>query len=361
MGFFGPNAGKILVQAHKDAGGPGYDLVIHGTGGPNPKSDYRWEYIPWDTADKFMYSMAGYPFEIQNRIDELLWDAMTKARTIHATDPEGTDMTWHWQPNYVSLLREHWPGYKMVKAGHLSPIPMLQSPADADANGVIGGTTNHRGTFPRIRITVAKNDIVKIEGGGDYGKLWQEVLDDCKNIGIQYPGFPAPGCGWFEEAAIGTDPWRSRDLATDIWNHYSWERGRAGVIHWGLGVSQNLEYHPARLQWYRENANKAKRGGGHNHVHTLFTTMDFVDENGKRTRAIDKGRLTFLDDPEVRKIAAKYGDPDEYLQEKWIPPMPGINLPGDYMRDYGSDPYSYTHPIMEKLRREAGWSMEVGD
>ena len=140
-----------------------------------------------------MYSMAGYPFEIQNRVDELLWAAMTNARTIHATDPEGTDMTWHWQPNYVSLLREHWPGYAMVKAGHLSPIPMLQSPADADANGVIGGTTNHRGTFPRILITVAKNDIVKIEGGGDYGKLWQEVLDDCKNKGIHYPGFPAPG------------------------------------------------------------------------------------------------------------------------------------------------------------------------
>jgi hypothetical protein len=26
-----------------------------------------------------------------------------------------------------------------------------------------------------------------------------------------------------------------------------------------------------------------------------------------------------LDDPEVRKIAEKYGDPDELLREDWVP------------------------------------------
>jgi len=70
--------------------------------------------------------------------------------------------------------------------------------------------------------------------------------------------------------------------------------------------------------------------------------------------------MTFMDDPEVRKIAAKYGDPDEFLREKWIPPIPGINVPGDYMKDYGTDPYAYIHPGMEKLRQQAGWTPGTG-
>ena len=352
---------KGIVQANLDAGGPGYDIVINGSGGPNPRADYRWEYIPWVTADKFMFSMAGFPFEVQNRVDEMLWDTMIHGRTIHATDPEGTDMTWHWQPEFVSMLREHWPGYPMVKAGHLSAIPLFRSPETADANGVLGGTINHTGTYPHIKLTIEKNEIVKVEGGGEYGKRWREVLEDCKEKGIRFPGFPAPGCGWFEEAAIGTDPWRARDLEADIrLRAHSWERGRSGIIHWGLGVTQNFEYHEALTQWYRENSGKTKGGGSHRHIHTHFTTMDFTNEDGKTTRAIDKGRLTFLDDPEVRRIAAKYGDPDEILSEKWIPSFPGINAPGDYMKDYAADPYAYNHPMMEKLRQEVGWSPEIG-
>ena len=37
---------KGIVQANIDAGGPGYDIIINGSGGPNPRADYRWEYIP---------------------------------------------------------------------------------------------------------------------------------------------------------------------------------------------------------------------------------------------------------------------------------------------------------------------------
>jgi hypothetical protein len=36
-------------------------------------------------------------------------------------------------------------------------------------------------------------------------------------------------------------------------------------------------------------------------------------------KLVDRGHLTVLDDPEVRRVAAKYGDPDELLREDWIP------------------------------------------
>jgi hypothetical protein len=55
------------------------------------------------------------------------------------------------------------------------------------------------------------------------------------------------------------------------------------------------------------------------------------------------------------------GNPDELLKEKWIPRYPGINMPGDYMKDYASDPYNWIHPHQEKLREEAGWTPSMGD
>ena len=42
---------------------------------------------------------------------------------------------------------------------------------------------------------------------------------------------------------------------------------------------------------------------------------DWIRIRGARQR----GHLTVLDDPEVRRVAAKYGDPDELLREDWIP------------------------------------------
>ncbi|MBI2820415.1 MAG: hypothetical protein HYX73_10580 [Acidobacteria bacterium] len=337
-GSGGGGGGTDRVRAFFTAGG-GYNVVINGSGGPPPVEEFRWEYIPWDTVDKFMYSMAAVPYEIQNRVDELLWNAMTKARTIHNTDPEGTDLTTHWLPHFGTLLREskEHEYHEIMLKGHMSAMPLFLSPIEADANGVIGGTTNHTGSYPNIKVTVQKNSVVKIEGGGEYGKRWQALLDECLKDKIHNPVYPSAGCGWLIEIAIGTDQWRARDMEADLRRSgYVWERGRSGVIHWGMG---------GRAE-----------GVGHWHIHTLFNTMDFTDENGKTIRALDKGHLTFLDDPEVRKIAAKYGDPDEILKGKWIPPMPGINVPGDYMKDYGSDPYGFNHPYLERLRRELGWS-----
>ena len=34
---------------------------------------------------------------------------------------------------------------------------------------------------------------------------------------------------------------------------------------------------------------------------------------------IQDGHLVALDDPEVRKVAERYGDPDQLLREDWIP------------------------------------------
>ena len=85
---------RALVEANVSVGGPGYDLVIAGTGGPNPRADYRWEYIPWDTAAKFLYSMSAFPYEIQEMLDEKLWAAITKCShdSRHGPGRDGHDL-----------------------------------------------------------------------------------------------------------------------------------------------------------------------------------------------------------------------------------------------------------------------------
>ena len=76
----------------------------------------------------------------------------------------------------------------------------------------------------------------------------------------------------------------------------------------------------------------------HVHIHSLFGTLEGKSSDGANITVIDRGHLTALDDPEVRSVASKYGDPEELLSEIWIPAVPGINTRGDYWKDYARDP-----------------------
>ena len=58
--------------------------------------------------------------------------------------------------------------------------------------------------------------------------------------------------------------------------------------------------------------------------------------------------MTSLDDPEVRALASRYGDPDYILAEDWIPEVPGINTAGDYLRDYAPNPGKYALEVLRK-------------
>ena len=43
----------------------------------------------------------------------------------------------------------------------------------------------------------------------------------------------------------------------------------------------------------------------------------------KWVNILDKGHMTSLDNPEVRALASRYGDPNYLLTEDWIPEVPG--------------------------------------
>ncbi|HWP84643.1 MAG TPA: hypothetical protein VNN17_05600 [Terriglobia bacterium] len=329
-------AGRTIFELAENKG---YSVLIYGSGGPHNPIKIPWNYIFWDTLDKFVTSVS-FPMEVQNAIDQAAWALATQGVKFHATDPEGTDITWTVRPQAWEEAKKTY-GFNIVHEGHLSPMPLgmgIDSFMANDATGVIAGTLNHAGPFPHLRVNINKGSMSASEGGGRYGQLINMALDKWKNT--QLPGHPGPGINKLWEVAIGTNPKgiRTKNFA-EVGG--SWERSRSGVIHWGMGSRTGFVMEKLMPTEWSEFHAKNDVPSGHLHIHTYFTTLDVTTASGQVLRLLDKGRLTVLDDPKVRQVAAKYGDPDVLLQEVWIPAMPGINVPGNYMEDYGRDPVSY--------------------
>ena len=81
---------------------------------------------------------------------------------------------------------------------------------------------------------------------------------------------------------------------------------------------------------------------GHLHVHLFFPSLVIETPKGEELTVIDKGHLTALDDPQVRDLAAKYGDPDRILAAEWSPGVPGIDAPGSY-EEYAREPARFIY------------------
>ncbi len=323
-----------------------YDLAISGMGGgipPHPRDKMRWAYIPWDLADMFYVHGAGIPADLLKFIDSKAWESLSSAVQIHATDPEGTDITWSPKGADWQVPGRHNPG-------HLS-----SHPGRSGATGVLAGTWNHVGPFPHIRVSFNNDRMEGIEGGGSYGQKWRAIRGEWKNVSVP----TKPGAGlftWLQEASVGTNPKSLRPKAAlDIAMGNIWERTRSGVMHWGIGGGHSEETGMATTSNNFALANPTLGDSpltefyeahpdtptGHVHIHNYFITMELTNADGSKTTLIHKGRLTALDDPQVRQEAAKYGDPDKLLQENWIPAIPGINIPGDYQKDYAGDPAAW--------------------
>ncbi len=319
----------------------GFNILIYGAGGPHAPIKIPWQYIFWDRMDKFITS-AAYPDELQQAIDKATWEMVLKSHRVHATDPEGTDLSWTVKPNYWEEAKKTY-GFNIVHEGHVSLIPLgmtAESFMESDAQGVIAGGLNHTGPFPHLRVVVSRASVSGIEGGGRYGQLWRQAIDKWKDV--QWPGHPGKSINKLWEVAVGTQVKgiRPKD-AMERPGGNVWERSRTGVIHWGIGARTAFVMQIQNPEELKQFQDEHHAPGGHVHIHTYFNTVDLTTVDGQTIRIIDKGRLTPLDDPQVRQVAAKYGDPDELLREVWIPAIPGVNVPGDYMEEYGKDPTSY--------------------
>jgi len=301
-----------------------YDIVINGTAGPIPEVPYRWEKLPWTSIEHWAGEEITFPLDLQIAIDQVVWEQIQRCERVRVTDPEGTDVSF---TNYADG-RWQYMSHQWGKPLYLT--------AQEDARGVIAGTTNHRGVFNWCEATIEAGLVISVKGGGDYGEIWREKLDEFKHVVLppyqtrklagsrHLGGKHRPGFFWYWECAIGTMPKVFRP-SLDLYD-LLYERRRSGLVHHGFGPN------------YDEISAMDKLGlpSRHLHIHNIFSTYTGTNSRGETTVIIDRGRLTAFDDPRVRAVAERFGDPDALLRVAWIPALPGINTDGDYMRDYGN-------------------------
>ena len=79
------------------AGRAGYDMLLHGRGGPTPPTEFRYEQLPWLRADHLRQGAGAYPPDLHELINKQTWQRIWQdgpGGAVRLTDPEGTDLTF---------------------------------------------------------------------------------------------------------------------------------------------------------------------------------------------------------------------------------------------------------------------------
>jgi hypothetical protein len=335
---------------------PKYNAVYVGSGG-RPYVRYYLAEHAYKFKDSWIYTncehllsrLEDFPGEVQAVLERKIVELLPRVQEVRITDPQGTDISFTVPPEEARVWGNvQLPGHLFMYPSQSISMARLLRPefvmpgykAFCRAEGVIAGTANHVGYFPHMRSYLKEGQIYRIEGGGTFGDKLREWIDKTKEV--HYPLYPNPGNLYLTEVALGTVPkfFRRRgDLFESPGLLFAnvYERQRSGVIHWGIGAD---EYHPEVVEYAKKNRLPNEHIG--HAAHTYFNTYEVkLRDSGEWVKIIDKGHLTALDDPEVRRVAGQYGNPDDLLSEDWIPTIPGITYPGDYMREYGHDPATW--------------------
>lgn len=315
-----------------------YALLIQGEGGPIPRlKGPRYEGAPW--YHRLTFPAAGFPWPLWDLINRKAWQPIWekgRGASVHLTDPEGTDLHFtlrpeHWTAEHYASTNSRRRFQQEYYLAHLYGWPTPPYRPDPPAEGVVAGTINHYSRpFPHCLATVEGGKVTKVEGGGEYGERWREIMDLTKDI--KYPEFPDKGLFWWWECAIGTHPRMVRPpFAFTLSGHAAmYERLRSGYVHIGFGTANG---NPSE-KWAQDQG----LPWGHLHLHLQFANYVMTTVEGEEITVIANGHLTALDDPEVVELANKYGDPGSMLEEAWVPPLPGVSVSGDYWNDYAPDP-----------------------
>jgi hypothetical protein len=341
-----------------------YDKVLWGYGGPILRDDrMKIQRMPFITPEMLASPAHTLPWELLDALDRWVWERVRKARVVRIVDPEGTDITFVNQDGYYDQNREKynaelvglfWKGNEKFGEtylpGHIGLRPWLFLPNE-ESEGVIAGTMNHIGPVPWIALRVKNSRIVEIREGGMFGEKLRKLMEETD--GLEYPGMPGKGLFWWWEASMGTNPHIHRprqQFLTGLVNCL-YERMRSGVIHMGFGTI--ISSAPEKV------AAQSGLPVGHWHVHLYFPTVFCEMPDGVTEILVEDGHLRALDEPGIRRIAEKYGDPDLLLSESWVPAVPGINVTGDYRRDYAEDPTAWTLVELQVCRRWHHLFMEM--
>jgi hypothetical protein len=221
----------------------------------------------------------------------------------HLTDEMGTDLSlefypWprgdpfssSWAKVKKSRVRRPAGTWEFFPGGTVPVNPRL-----VEGTVVLELLEGHAGYLSEpIRLTVRDHRVTRVEGGAE-ARWLSALMGRYENA------------DYLCEFAWGINP-RSplrRGLAVKAPDTLLFRR--AGSVHCGVGLWPGMGV-PCRFHW---------DGGG------LRQTFRLGNET-----IIDRGHLTLLDDPEVRAVAAKYGDPERLLSYESKPPRASLRRGG---------------------------------
>jgi hypothetical protein len=323
-----------------------------------------------DNVYNLQSQMSSYPGDVWQLAEEQLLEPLVYIDRVEVTDPEGMDL----HADITDEMAQRWAA-GAYQRGHLYMFPnqatgrfgysFVNYPAFqakwlprepiARIEGVLAGTQGHGGFFPRWEVYFKNGFISDVKGGGAQGAALKEFLNYPGLNELTYPYHTQPGYWYLYEIAFGSHPKSFRHpLPLLASGSTSPERVRSGVIHWGLGIRL---WHdpdaPTESKKWREFTEEHNVAFDHGwHTHTYFTTYKVRLRNANKwVNLLDKGHMTSLDNPEVRALASRYGDPNYLLTEDWIPEVPGINAPGDYMKDYAPNPGKYALGVLDRATK----------
>jgi hypothetical protein len=320
-----------------------------------------------DNVYNLQSQMSTYPGDVWQLAEEQLLEPLVYVDRVEMTDPEGMNL----HADITDEMAQRWAA-GAYQRGHLYMFPnqatgrfgysFVNYPAFqqkwlprepiARIEGVLAGTQGHGGFFPRWEVYFKNGFIVDVKGGGPQGEALKLFLHYPGLQELTFPYHNEPGYWYLYEIAFGSHPKGFRHpLPIAATGNTSNERIRSGVIHWGLGIRL---WHdpdaPTESKKWREFTEEHNVAFDHGwHTHTYFTTYKVRLRNANKwVNVLDKGHMTSLDNPEVRALASRYGDPNYLLTEDWIPEVPGINAPGDYLKDYAPNPGKYSIGLMNR-------------
>ncbi|MBI4456751.1 MAG: hypothetical protein HY644_12745 [Acidobacteria bacterium] len=307
----------------------------------------NWLYI---RVQDLLSKAPEFPPDVWNLVEEKILEPTSFVSEVTFQDPQGTNLHWTLTPEEAT----YWANARSGRSDASNHISIYPSPLHSTLSegAVVVATANHTGHFAQMSAYLSKHGkIERLEGGGKNGDLFRMLVENPTLKNAKFPGSPEPGYWFLRQDGYATNPKYVRNMAAlvegDPWTANLMERQRAGIQH--LAFSYNIQDQDKE---YAKTLGLDNMLWGHTaHMHVYFPTIRWkLRDTGEWITIGDKGYVKAFDDAEVRALGARYGDPDLLFRYEWIPSIPGVNVAGDYQRDFASDPWNWMLKEWEKIR-----------
>jgi leucyl aminopeptidase (aminopeptidase T) len=240
----------------------------------------------------FAQEAAEYPVELVLEIEKKALSLARSGSEIHVTCKKGTDVTATYNPedwggDFGTIpADEKRPGtYPATFPGAIAGVLPPQETSGVVYYDAFSGVGV--GDEP-IKLTFEDNFCTNIEGG----RAADELNDIVEGV---------PNVGFCEEFMFGLHP-KVRDAPLDQKPIPNEAERRYGNIHIAIGNMRCFSMYPFE-----------ETGGTELHLDG-FVLDPTIEIDGEPV--VEDSELTFLDDPDIREVAAEHGDPDKLLTQK---------------------------------------------